>query len=111
MVTAGADKMLKVFDVANFDLIMTVPTEYVPNQVQFVSKKSSFSYKFVVSESEKANLFFYKEDTLIKKVPNLLENCIKSLSYNPQHNILVAIDILSNIEYLDLETYDFPANI
>ena len=39
MVTAGSDKFLKIFDVANFDLITSIKTEFEPGHaVEFVNK-------------------------------------------------------------------------
>ena len=110
MVTAGCDKFLKIFDVANFDLITSIKTGFEPGPaIEFL--KSPFSYKFIVSECDQSNLYVFKEDQMIKKMENVLEFPIQCLKYSSAFDLLIVLDSKSNLEFVDLDTYDFPTNL
>ena len=47
---SGCDSGLKVFDVANFDLMHMIKLKFVPNVCEFIHKKSSFSALLAIAE-------------------------------------------------------------
>jgi hypothetical protein len=46
-----------------------------------------------------------------KKLQNVLDFPIKSLKYSKKHDLLIIIDKNCNLEFLDIDTYDFPTNL
>jgi hypothetical protein len=48
---------------------------------------------------------------MIKKLENVLDSPIKSLRYSQKHDFLTILDTNCNLEFLDLDTYDFPTNL
>jgi len=47
---SGFDSSLKVFDVANFDLMHSIKLKFVPDLCEFINKKSNFSSILAVAE-------------------------------------------------------------
>ena len=48
---------------------------------------------------------------MVKKLENVLDSPIKSLKYSKKHDSLIILDKNCNLEFLDLDTYDFPTNL
>ncbi len=47
---SSKDSALKIFDIVNFDMMHMIKLKFVPDQCEFIHKKSSFSAVVAISE-------------------------------------------------------------
>ena len=64
LITASAsDKIVKIFDVVNFDLMSLVKTDFSPGpSIVFMNQPSSFSYIFAICHNTSISIFKEGED-------------------------------------------------
>lgn len=104
-----SDNSLKIFDVANFDLIHFVKLKFSPNLVEFIAKQSAFSS--VVAVTSGTHIYLLKpehSDTPFKVLKDLHYAPITCLKYIPELGLCISADNSGLIEIWDPETGEFP---
>ena len=103
-----SDRQLKIFDVANFDLIQSIDLEFEPGcGISFVF--SPISYKIAISESKSGKIHLFKEgDSLPIKSNEKHDSPIKLIISGSKFSI--SIDNQSMLEFWDSD-FEFPKSL
>lgn len=109
-------KTLKVFDVANFDMINILQLNFFPKILSFVHRESDFDNALAVSNLNSGEIVLFDakgENIPIHIIKNLHLKPIILMEYCPINNITISIDEIGMIEYWSgtKTNFEFPKNI
>lgn len=109
------DNSLKVFDVANFDMMHMIKLKFSPELCEFVHRSSAFSALLAVTQVEAAVVHIIKAETAEGQVLKVLKDLhfamIRTIKYVPQLNLVVSSDQSGMIEIWDPETFELPESL
>lgn len=100
--SAAADGSVKVFDVANFDLINMIQLKYTPRAACWVHERGSADPVLAISDEESPAIRLYNgrgDAEPIETVDKMHRQPCHVLAYNAVYNCVVSADIGGMIEY------------
>ena len=113
-----AEESLKLFDVANFDIIHMTKLGFAPSVCEFVNKTSSFSQVLAIAEHGKPVIRLVNSEAEAgqdssKAVESIVLDAlhgspVRLIKFNPAFELVVSTDQEGMIEVWDPETHAFP---
>eukprot|EP00455_Lapot_gusevi_P044681 TRINITY_DN5619_c0_g1_i1.p1 TRINITY_DN5619_c0_g1~~TRINITY_DN5619_c0_g1_i1.p1 ORF type:complete len:639 (+),score=152.33 TRINITY_DN5619_c0_g1_i1:74-1990(+) len=109
--TVSTDRVLKVFDVLNFDMIHQIELDFVPLTCCWIHPPNAAKAVIAVSSRDNGNISLFKANS--GRVPlhvldSLHFSSVIMMRYNSKYNAVVSVDSKGNLEYWDADTYEIP---
>ncbi|EMR11486.1 hypothetical protein PNEG_00500 [Pneumocystis murina B123] len=113
--SVSSDKSLKIFDIANFDMINEITLGYTPLTLCWVySKKHAIAF-LAVSDSSSSIINIYDgkgDSSCIYVINSLHTKPVSIISFNSVYNCAISVDESGMIEYWEPDSqYKKPKNI
>ncbi|CAL5228960.1 g12192 [Coccomyxa viridis] len=111
LVSIADDKSIKIFDVANIDMMAMLRLPFLPGCAAWIFKKEDAQSRLAVAERETGKIHIYdvksdSDDALhsfeVHRTP------VIAMRYNAAHDSVVSLDQRGMIEYWSARGYSFP---
>jgi peptidylprolyl isomerase domain and WD repeat-containing protein 1 len=114
--TAGADEMIKIFDVLSFDLVSMVKVGFVPKSICWVHKKGASLPLLAVSEEVKPVIHIYdgrgEKQEPIHTIKGLHRSPVSLMVFNNVYDCVLSADDNGMLEYWrPCGNYEKPDNV
>ncbi|KAI9665021.1 MAG: hypothetical protein M1821_006469 [Bathelium mastoideum] len=114
--SAGADKTIKIFDVASFDLLTILTLEFVPKTVCWVHRRGASLPILAVSSESENSIRIYdgrgEQTGPLHTLAGLHKNPVSIIAFNNEYDCAISADEGGMIEYWrPHDNYEKPDNV
>ena len=112
LVTTGADKAIKFYDVLTFDLTYMIDVDYTPTHATWIHRPGEAHGRVVVADADSPALRIYRTDGTqapIHTMPKLHSTPVTSLAFSVVDALVVSADGKGMLEYWSSDLDDGDA--
>ena len=103
LATVSNDKMAKIFDVVNFDMINIIKLGYVPECACWVHRSGDALPKLAVAEADSTKIHIYDgrsgDAPLLHSAEKLHMKPVVAMAYSPAHDVVISADQVCDLSH------------